>query len=131
MAADGIAGGGILVVEDETMLLLVVAETLRDAGFDVWEASDGNAALEILNGQAPIDLLITDIKMPGMNGYQVAEASLRLRPGLKVLFMTGYAQEPIPQSVKQAGIPVLYKPFDFNKLPQIAGNLVHGAAPSA
>lgn len=113
------------------MLLLVIAETLREAGFEVWEASDGDAALDILKQQPHIDLLITDIKMPGMNGYQVADASLRLRPGLKVLFMTGYAQEPIPLNVKQAGIPVLHKPFDFNKLPQIARSLVHGAAPTA
>lgn len=131
MAANPTAGAGILVVEDETMLLLVIAETLREAGFEVWEASDGDAALEILNRQPDVDLLITDIKMPGMNGYQVADASLRLRPDLKVLFMTGYAQEPIPQNVKQAGIPVLHKPFDFNKLPQIAKNLVDGSAPSA
>jgi CheY-like chemotaxis protein len=123
------SSAGILVVEDETMLLLVIGETLREAGFEVWEASDGEAALEILNGQPGIELLITDIKMPGMNGYQVADASLRLRPGLKVLFMTGYAQEPIPLTVKQAGIPVLYKPFDFNKLPQIASQLVEGSTP--
>jgi len=114
----------VLVVEDEPMLLLVVAETLRDAGYQVLEANGGEAALKLLDQNPSIELLMTDIKMPGINGYQVAERSLALRPNLKVLFMTGYAQDPIPKQMSERGIPVLYKPFDFDKLPELASDLL-------
>ena len=70
----------ILIAEDEAMVRMVEAETLRDAGYDIREARDGNAALEILKSDAKVDLLITDIKMPGMSGYQLAEAGTELRP---------------------------------------------------
>jgi CheY-like chemotaxis protein len=106
----------ILVVEDEPSLLMLVSETLRDAGFVVWEAGNGEMALEIIKEHPDIELLITDVKMPGMNGYQLADAGLALLPGLKVMLMTGYAQDPIPQKIAQAKIQVLYKPFDFDKL---------------
>jgi CheY-like chemotaxis protein len=118
----------VLVVEDEPMLLMVVAETLRDAGYHVLEAGSGEAALALLDQNPDVKLLMTDIKMPGINGYQVAKRSLELRPKLKVLLMTGYAQDPIPKQVAELGIPVLYKPFDFDKLPEIASSLL--ASPS-
>ena len=110
----------ILVVEDEPSLLMVVSETLRDAGYVVWEAGDGEAALRIIKTHPDIELLITDVKMPGMNGYQLVDAGLALRPELKVMLMTGYAQEPVPKKIAQAGIQVLHKPFDFDKLPDYA-----------
>src|SRR5438874_2184992 len=91
------AGPSVLIVEDEMMLLTVAAETLRDAGFKVREASDGQTAVTILERHPDINLLITDIKMPGMNGYQVAEAGMALRPNFKILLMTGYAQGPLPK----------------------------------
>jgi CheY-like chemotaxis protein len=110
----------ILVVEDEPSLLMVVSETLRDAGYVVWEAGDGESALRIIKTHPDIELLITDVKMPGMNGYQLVDAGLALRPELKVMLMTGYAQDPIPKKIAQAGIQVLHKPFDFDKLPGFA-----------
>ena len=113
----------ILVVEDEAMLLMIVAETLLDAGYAVWEAENGERALSILGTKPEIDLLITDIRMPGIDGYQVADRGLTMRPGLKVLLMTGYAQEPLPS--KHAGIPILYKPFDINKLPVIVDQMLN------
>ena len=114
----------ILVVEDEPALLMVVSETLRDAGYVVWEAGDGEAALRIIKTHPDIDLLITDVKMPGMNGYQLADAGLALRPELKVMLMTGYAQDPVPKEIAQAGIRVLHKPFDFDKLPDFANRVL-------
>jgi CheY-like chemotaxis protein len=111
----------ILVVEDEPSLLMVVSETLRDAGYVVWEAGDGESALLLIKSHPDIDLLLTDVKMPGMNGYQLADAGLALRPELKVALMTGYAQDPLPKKIAQAGFPVLHKPFDFDKLPAFAG----------
>jgi CheY-like chemotaxis protein len=114
----------VLVAEDEAMLRLVAVETLSDAGFRVFDAGDGNAGLKILQAEPRIDLLISDIKMPGMNGYELAEAGLALRPGLKVLLMTGYAQEPLPEKIRAAGAQVIYKPFDFDKLSALAKELV-------
>jgi DNA-binding NtrC family response regulator len=106
----------VLLAEDEPMLRQVVRETLRRAGCMVIEAEDGNAGLEILRSAAPIDVLLTDVKMPGLNGYQLAEAGLSLRPAMKVMLMTGYADEAIPDSIREASIPVIRKPFDFAKL---------------
>jgi CheY-like chemotaxis protein len=110
----------ILVVEDEPMLLLVAAETLRDSGYVVWEAGEGRTAMNLLEAHPEIGLLITDVKMPGMNGYQVAEAAIGRRPGLKVLLMTGYAQEPVPEKMAKAGVQMLHKPFDLDRLSMMA-----------
>lgn len=115
---------GILVVDDEPLIRGIVSETLRDAGYQVWEASEGHAALAIMQGGCEIGLLFTDIRMPGMNGYQLVDASLTLRPNLKVLMMTGYAQGAIPTRFADAGIGVLYKPFDFDTLTSIARELL-------
>lgn len=110
----------ILIAEDEAMVRMVEAETLRDAGFEIREARDGAAALEVLKSDAKVDLLITDIKMPGMNGYQLVEAGIALRPSLKVILITGYAQDPLPPAMATAGIKVVYKPFDIDVLPALA-----------
>ena len=106
----------VLLAEDEPMLRQVVRVTLQHAGYDVIEAADGNAGLEILRSGSPIDILLTDVKMPGMNGYQLAEAGLSLRPALKVMLMTGYADEAIPDAIREASIPILRKPFNFANL---------------
>ena len=114
----------VLVVEDEPMLLLVVAETLRDAGYEVWEAVNAHDALAILDAQPEIVLLLTDIKMPGMDGYQLAEASLARKPELKVMLMTGYSQTPLPKKMADMGIGVLQKPFDIDRLPERAAEIL-------
>lgn len=110
----------ILVVEDEVMLLIVVAETLRDAGFTVLEASNGTMALQALKEHPEIALMISDIKMPGMSGYEVAQEGLAMRPALKVVLMTGYTQDPMPARFAEAKVQVLYKPFNFDLLPGLA-----------
>lgn len=85
--------GVVLVVDDEISVRSLVVEVLREMGFDTLEAGEGSAALAILRGKQGIDLLITDVGLPGgMNGRQVADAGRELRPGLKVLFITGYAE---------------------------------------
>lgn len=110
----------ILIAEDAAMVRMVAAETLQDAGYAVMEAVDGRAALEVLQSDAKIDLLVSDVKMPGLNGYQVAEAGLQLRPDLKIVLMTGYAQDPMPAQISHAGIRVIYKPFNLDQLTQVA-----------
>ncbi|HEX7705604.1 MAG TPA: response regulator [Thermoanaerobaculia bacterium] len=106
----------VLVADDEPMLRRIVALTLRREGFDVLEAGDGSEGLMLLETGRPIDLLLTDVKMPGLNGYQLAEASLSLRPGMPVMLMTGFADEDVPEVVSRASIPTIRKPFDFARL---------------
>ncbi|MEO8378271.1 MAG: response regulator [Acidobacteriota bacterium] len=106
----------VLLAEDEPMLRRVVHETLRRGGFIVVDAEDGTAGLEILQSDTSIDILLTDIKMPGLNGYQLAEAGLSLRPAMKVMLMTGYADEDIPETIREASIPIMRKPFNFDNL---------------
>lgn len=87
------AQGTVLVVEDEMIVSMVLVETLEEQGYTVLEAAEGQAALRILEGPAPIDLLVTDVGLPGIDGRQLAEMARVLRPGLKVLFLTGYARQ--------------------------------------
>jgi len=105
----------ILVVEDEALLRIVVVEILQEAGYAVLQAPDGVSGCEIMKTGAPIDLLIIDIKMPGMSGYDVARAGLQMKPEMRVLLMTGYAQEPLPENMRNFGIEVIHKPFDFDE----------------
>ena len=89
----------ILIVEDAQMLLSVAAETLRDVGYVVREAADGDSAMAMLRQHADIALLISDIQMPRMSGYELARAAMKLCPQLKILLMTGYAKDPIPEEL--------------------------------
>jgi CheY-like chemotaxis protein len=116
------------VVEDEAMLLMIIAETLRDAGYEVIEAGNGEDAVRALKERPDIALLISDIKMPGMNGYEVVQEGLTLRPDLKVVLMTGYTQDPLPSSFVEAKVQVLYKPFNFDVLPELAKGILEGGA---
>ena len=128
ISPDGHADGpSVLIVEDEPLLLMIAAETMRDAGYTVYEAGEGQAALSILKATPGIDLLLSDIKMPGMSGYQLVEAGLGFRPDLKVLLMTGYAQDPVPGKMADAGVRILYKPFDIDRLPAVANEVLNRA----
>lgn len=85
----------ILMVEDEPLLLEVITADLEDAGFAVLPAATAEVALNILKAEAAIDLLFTDIRLPGeMDGWQLAEAARTLRPGLPVIYATGFTQTP-------------------------------------
>ena len=114
----------ILVAEDEAMLRVIAVEMLEDAGFKVFEAGDGVEALELLKSNPQIVLLVSDIKMPRMDGYALVEASLALKPDLKVLLMTGYAQEPPASVLKAREFQILHKPFNLEKLCAIASEMV-------
>lgn len=80
----------LLLVDDEVLLLMEAAEILRDFGYDVAEASSGAEALSMIDPDSPIDLLLTDVQMPGMNGFELAKAARTRLPGLKVLYFSGY-----------------------------------------
>jgi PAS domain S-box-containing protein len=108
----------ILVVEDDDALRAYTVETLNELGYNVRAAANGAAALEILKSDEPIDLLFTDVVMPGgMNGRQLADETGRLRPGLRVLFTTGYTRNAIVHHGRlDAGVEMLSKPFSFEQL---------------
>jgi PAS domain S-box-containing protein len=114
------AGSGetVLVVDDEPVVRMLVADTLGELGYQAIEAGDGASALRVLESDVRIDLLITDVGLPGnLNGAQVAEAGRRQRPDLKVLFITGYAENAAISSGRLApGMHVLSKPFAMEKL---------------
>jgi CheY-like chemotaxis protein len=103
----------ILVVEDEAEVRAYLVETLRDLNYRVREAADGPAALALLDCEPfAIDLLLTDIVMPGMNGRQLADALNRRQPELKVLFITGYSRNAVVhQGRLDAGVSLLQKPL--------------------
>ncbi|HET6907621.1 MAG TPA: response regulator [Rhodanobacteraceae bacterium] len=117
MVSDETSASHILLVEDEAMLRELAAENLLDAGFRVLEAGDGTAGLEALRSDARIDVLLSDIKLPGMDGYDLAEAAKALRPELKVILMTGYAPSPLPPGLERMVYRVLQKPFEIEALP--------------
>ncbi len=128
--ADQTAGKSILVVEDESSIRLLITELLTGLGYDVIEATDSNAGLNLLNSDARIDLLITDVGLPGaVNGRQMADMARRNRPGLPVLFMTGYAESHVlEQAHLQANTEVLTKPFALETLVSCVKVLVRESA---
>jgi len=109
-------GEVVLVVEDEPVVRLLVVETLAELGYRALEAANGEAALRILQSSQRIDLMITDIGLPGLNGRQVADAGRSLRPALKVLFMTGYADKAASNNFLQPGMEIIVKPFKMDVL---------------
>ena len=113
----------LVLAEDEAMLRILAVEMLEEAGFHVFEAADGQEGLELLKAHPEVSLLVSDIKMPRMDGYALAEAGLALKPDLKVLLMTGYAQEPPPALLRQADVQILHKPFNLERLCALAAEL--------
>ena len=112
------AGETVLVVDDEPTVRMLVTEVLQDLGYSALEAVDGPAGLKLLQSPTRIDLLVTDVGLPGgMNGRQVAEAGRALRPRLKILFITGYAENAVLNHGHLApGMQVLTKPFAMEAL---------------
>ncbi|OWJ77837.1 response regulator [Haematobacter missouriensis] len=117
-AAAGSTAGTILVVDDEPLIRMMTTERLEDEGYIVLEAANGAKAMQILDSDRPIDLLVTDVGLPGgMNGRQVADAARRVRPELPVLFITGYAEQAVlHHGDLERGMQILTKPFDMEQL---------------
>jgi CheY-like chemotaxis protein len=114
------AGEGevVLLVDDDPTIRMLAGEVLTDAGYAVIEAPDGPSGLRILESNAKIDLLITDVGLPGgLNGRQVADAARTSRPDLKVLFITGYAENAVVGGGRlEKGMFLLSKPFEMELL---------------
>ncbi len=121
--------GTILVVEDDDEVREHTARLLRDLGYRVVEAADGGAALHALDGEDEVDLLFTDVGLPGgINGRQLADEAARRRPGLKLLFTTGYARDAIfHQGRLEPGLQLIVKPFTFAGLAAKVRQVLGGA----
>ncbi|MEN3975521.1 PAS domain-containing protein [Emcibacter sp. SYSU 3D8] len=114
------AGDGetVLVVDDEPTVRMLVLEVLEELGYHSLEAVDGATALKIIESDARIDLMVTDVGLPGgMNGRQIADAGRQIRPALKVLFITGYAENAVVGNGQlEPGMELLTKPFAMEDL---------------
>jgi len=126
------ADGGnrtILVVEDDEDVLAVTAENLKDLGYQVVTAVDAAQAVEILQSGQPIDLLFSDVVIPGgTNGAQLAIKARRLRPELKVLYMTGYSRNAVVhQGRLDRGVELIQKPITQRDLASRIRDLLDAA----
>ncbi len=112
------AGESVLVVDDEPVVRMLIGDVLRELGYAVIEAADGAEGLRILRSKQRVDLLVSDVGLPGgMNGRQLADAARVHRPGLKVLFITGYAENAaLGNGVLNPSMQVLTKPFALDVL---------------
>jgi len=121
-------GETVLVVDDEPTVRMLVTEVLEDLGYTAIEAADGPAGLQVLRSDVRLDLLVTDVGLPGgMNGRQVADAGRAVRPGLKVLFITGYAENAVVGNGHlDPGMHVLTKPFAIEALASRIKQLIAG-----
>lgn len=111
------AGETVLIVEDDAAVRVLVSAVLKELGYAFVEAGDANTAVPIIESDQRIDLLISDVGLPGMNGRQLAEIGRQLRPELKVLFITGYAEHAaVRGGFLDPGMQLITKPFTFDLL---------------
>ncbi|QXI25692.1 response regulator [Pseudomonas vanderleydeniana] len=116
-ASHATEGETVLIVEDDPAVRVLVRDVLSELGYQFVEAGDANAAIPVLESEQRIDLLISDVGLPGMNGRQLAEIGRQLRPGLKVLFITGYAEHAaVRGGFLDPGMQMITKPFNLDLL---------------
>jgi nitrogen-specific signal transduction histidine kinase len=121
-------GETVLVVDDEEIIRMMIVDVLEEAGYRVVEAADGPAALKILQSNVRIDLVITDVGLPGgVNGRQLADAGRTVRPNLKILFVTGYAENAIVgNGTLDAGMKIITKPFEMTTFAARIQEIIEG-----
>ena len=116
-APAAIAGETVMLVEDDPAVRMLVLDLLNELGYHAHEAEDAKSALPLLESDVRVDLLVTDVGLPGMNGRQLAEIARQHRPDLKVLFMTGYAEKAAErQGFLEEGMDMVAKPFSIDLL---------------
>jgi PAS domain S-box-containing protein len=116
-APAAIAGETVMLVEDDAAVRMLILDLLKELGYRAHEAEDAKGALPVLESDLRVDLLVTDVGLPGMNGRQLAEIARQHRPGLKVLFMTGYAEIAAErQGFLEEGMDMISKPFSIDLL---------------
>jgi CheY-like chemotaxis protein len=121
-------GKTVLVIDDEPTVRLLIVEVLEEAGYTALEAEDKSSGLKILQSDARVDLLITDMGLPrGMKGRQVTDAARVTRPELKVLFVTGFAENAaVGSGHLEPGMEVMTKPFAMAELADKIAEMVEG-----
>jgi CheY-like chemotaxis protein len=123
------AGGGpstVLIVDDDPVVRRALTKSLTRWGYRVLDAKDPSTALALVASE-PIELMVTDLLMPEMNGYELAGRVAQLRPEVRIVYMSGYAPESLPGSPSQAGVDArsfLQKPFGIDELRQIVKELL-------
>ncbi len=118
-------GQSILLVEDDDSVRLINGEVLTELGYQVYIARDGEEALALFNDLGNVDLLVTDVGLPGMNGRQLAEILQQLKPRLPVLFLTGYAEDALARShFLGPNMQLLTKPFALESLASQVSNML-------
>ncbi|MGU3494203.1 ATP-binding protein [Xanthobacteraceae bacterium A53D] len=111
------AGETVMVIEDDAAVRMIVTEVLAELGYEAIETIDAEQAIPILQSNQRIDLLVTDVGLPGLNGRQIAEIARQSRPDLKVLFVTGYAEKAaVRAGFLDEGMEMLTKPFAVDAL---------------
>ena len=126
------AGETVLVVEDDPSVRMLVIQVLEELGYRAIETEGGRDATPILQSRRPIDLMISDVGLPGMNGRQLAEIARESRPNLPILFMTGYAEQAADQAAFLAeGMEIITKPFAIDHLARRIGAILERADGSA
>jgi two-component system, cell cycle sensor histidine kinase and response regulator CckA len=115
--ADVPPGPTILVVDDEAGVRVMIARMLSLAGYQVVSAQSGEEALEIAKDYAaPLELVLTDVRMPGMSGPELVEELVKARPGIRVMYMSAYSRDVLPAGARDTDIPFLTKPFTMRTL---------------
>jgi CheY-like chemotaxis protein len=119
----------VLVVEDEAVVRMLVVDVIEGLGHAVLEAADGPSGLEIVRSDTRVDLLVTDVGLPGLDGRQLAESARERRPDLKVLFITGYANDPSAGGGLPAGpgTEMIPKPFGVDALAEKVLGMLRGS----
>ena len=124
-----LAGEAVVVVEDDPAVRMLVVNVLDELGYTAHQAADARAALPLLESDLRVDLLVTDVGLPGMNGRQLAEIARQHRPGLRVLFMTGYAEKAAErQGFLEDGMDMVAKPFSIDLLANKIRSMIGGEA---
>jgi signal transduction histidine kinase len=122
------AGETVLVVEDEPVIRDLIVEVLQDLGYRALEAPDGPSGLKVLHSRERVDLLVTDVGLPGINGRQLADQARVTRPGLKVLFITGYAENAtLANGFLDPGMEMITKPFAIEALATRIRSMIQGS----
>jgi CheY-like chemotaxis protein len=114
----------VLIADDEPELRQLFAEALGEFGIPVHTAASGGQALKILKENPGIEVLLSDIKMPGMDGYALASESLAMRPELKILLMTGFEQRTPPELLIAREIKTLHKPIKVSRLRELISGML-------
>jgi nitrogen-specific signal transduction histidine kinase/CheY-like chemotaxis protein len=122
------AGETVLVVEDEPVIRDLIVEVLQDLGYRALEAPDGPSGLRVLQSRERVDLLVTDVGLPGINGRQLADQARVTRSDLKVLFITGYAENAtLANGFLDTGMEMITKPFAIEALATRIRSMIQGS----